>query len=621
MAKEKKKQKAGRTPVTGSAAKKNSQLIKPGNSSSKWSINKQFILLAGLISVLTFIALSPLLNNGFTNWDDTKYVTENPLLKNISFDGIKAIFNTPVSSNYHPITILSLTLNYQISGLNPFSYLLTNLLFHIFNTLLVFYFIYHLSGKRIMLALFVSLLFGIHPMHVESVAWVSERKDVLYTFFLLLGLITYMNYLKRPTVMKYMGLLLLFVLSLLSKPAAVIFPVLLILIDYYQYKKAAIKRLILEKVPFFILAFILGVATFQIQSAEAISMERFSFPERILFGCYGFVMYIIKLFFPIQLSALHPFPENGQFGLFYYLAPFITLVIICLVFYFRKNRVLIFGMGFYFISILLVLQFISVGNAVIAERYSYLSYIGLLFITGNYYDKAIKKKTRLPGGKNILYVIFAGIVILFMVITFQRTKVWNNPETLWTDVIRKYPDSYRAYMSRGRYYVVNEKYDLALPDLTRSLKINPAFAHALELRGITYNKLKRYDLALIDLEKWKNYEPYNADAYIQIGIALSALDRPDEALSSFNQAITLNSNNSKAFLNRGTIYFNKKKDYQSALKDFNQAIALEPNYGMAYFNRANCYLVLGDKVKAMENANKAKQLGVNIPAKFFDKLK
>ena len=581
---------------------------------------KHPLILALLVMVLTSIALAPLLKNGFTNWDDVIYVTKNPLLKNISWDGIQAIFSTPVSSNYHPITILSLAINYQMSGLNPFAYLLTNLLFHVCNTLLGFYFVYHLSGKQTIAALFVSLLFGVHPMHVESVAWISERKDVLYVFFLLLGFIGYLNYLKHPTVVKYVGIFCLFVLALLSKPAAVVFPVMLLLIDYYRDNQTAVKRLIVEKIPFFIASLVVGVATFKIQSVDAVSMERFSFVKRILFGLYGFVVYILKLFVPVGLSALHPFPENESLNIAFYLAPVAILAILSLIYYGRKNRALVFGFGFYTVSVFLVLQFISVGNAIIAERYTYLAYIGLLFALGTYYDNVVSGNRYFPGGKNSLHVLFTGVVLLFMAQTYQRTKIWNNSENLWTDVLQQYPNSYRAYMCRGSYYVENGKYDLALADLNRSLEINPTYQNSLELRGVTHNYLKQYALALVDLEKCKEIDPKNADLCVHISISMDALDRPTEALSYLNQAIDIDPNNTKALSNRGALYFNKLKDYQRALGDFNRAIEVDANFGMAYFNRANCYLVLGDKVKAKENANKALQLGVKVPKSLLDQL-
>ncbi len=613
--------KSPKEPVQASFSRKKTTQKDQKQEASNWMSGKQVLLLALLVLVLTSIALSPLLKNGYTNWDDLIYVTKNPLLKNTSWDGIKAIFSTPVSSNYHPITILSLAINYQMSGLNPFSYLMTNLLFHLCNTLLVFFFIYRLSGKQTITALFVSLLFGIHPMHVESVAWVSERKDVLYVFFLLLGFMAYLNYRKHPTFIKFLGVFCLFVLSLLSKPAAVVFPVLLLLIDYYHENQTSMKRLIFEKTPFFLASLVIGVVTFKIQSVSAISMERFSFMNRILFGMYSYVVYILKLFVPIGLSALHPFPKTDSLNYCYYLAPMAVLAILLLTYYGRKNRVLVFGLGFYTVSIFLMLQFIAVGNAIIAERYTYLSYIGLLFVLGTHYDNVANNNRFFPGGKSTLHVLFIGVVLLFMMLTYQRTKVWNNSETLWTDVLQKYPDSYRANSALGGYYVDNAQYELALNPLSRSLEINPNFLNSLKLRGVTYNYLKQYALALVDLEKCITIEPNNSETCVNTSIALDKLDRPMEALTYLDQAIKLDPRNTIALLNRGSLYFNKLKDYQRALIDFNRAIEVDVNYGIAYKNLANCYLVLGDKAKALENANKALQLGYKVPESFLDKLK
>jgi tetratricopeptide (TPR) repeat protein len=612
--------KSQKEPIRPSFSRKTTTQTGQKKGTSNGVSGKMPLLLALLVLVLTGIALAPLLKNGFTNWDDVIYVTKNPLLKSTAWDGLKAIFSTPVSSNYHPITILSLAINYQMSGLKPFSYLMTNLLFHLCNTLLVFYFIYRLSGKQTITALFVSLIFGIHPMHVESVAWVSERKDVLYVFFILVGFIGYLNYLKHPSVLKYLGIFVLFVLSLLSKPAAVVFPVLLLLIDYYRDNQTAVKRLILEKIPFFIASLVVGVATFKIQSVDAISMERFSFMQRLLFGMYGYVAYIIKLFVPVGLSAIHPFPENEALNYAFYLAPVAILAILFLMYLGRKNRALVFGLGFYTVSVFLVLQFISVGNAIIAERYTYLAYLGLLFVLGTYYNKVVNNTAYFPGGKNALHLLFVGMVLLLMANTYQRTKIWNNSEVLWTDVLEKYPNSYRAHMCLGSYYVENGKYELALTHLNRSLEINPMYENSLELRGVTYNYLKQYALALVDLEKCKGMDPNNSDLCVHISISLDALDRPTEALTYLNQAIELNPDNTKALSNRGALYFNKLKDYQRALIDFNSAIEVDANFGMAYFNRANCYLVLGDKVKAKENANKAIQLGIKVPKSLLDNL-
>ena len=218
------------------------------------------------VLALTAICFLPMLSNGFTNWDDELYVKENPLLKGPDWQGI---FSQASASNYHPLTILSLAFNYAISGTDPFSYHLVNWLLHILNTGLVFIFIYKISGKKPYVAAFAAVIFGVHPMHVESVAWVSERKDVLYALFFLLALLQYWRFLETGKRVKAIFCFVFFVLSLLSKPAAIILPFVLLLLDYW-YGRSVNWKVVAEKIPFFALSLVFGFITVKVQSADAI---------------------------------------------------------------------------------------------------------------------------------------------------------------------------------------------------------------------------------------------------------------------------------------------------------------------------------------------------------------
>jgi hypothetical protein len=207
-----------------------------------------------LIVCITAICLFPMLKNEFTNWDDEFYVNNNMLLRGPDWHGI---FSQSVLGNYHPLTIITLAFNYAISGLDPFSYLLVNYLLHLINTILVFYLIWNISGKNKFIAAFVAIIFGIHPMHVESVAWVAERKDVLYTLFFLLALLKYWKFLLTNEKKHFWLCFLFFVLSLLSKPAAIVLPLVLILFDYWKGRSINLKT-ITEKIPFLILSLLFG---------------------------------------------------------------------------------------------------------------------------------------------------------------------------------------------------------------------------------------------------------------------------------------------------------------------------------------------------------------------------
>ena len=215
------------------------------------------------ILLITFIVYLPSLGNDFTNWDDDAYVTENPL---VARPHVVDVLMTPLGGNYHPLTVLSLALNYRISGYQPASYHWLNLLLHLANTGLVFAFVWMLSRRRFWTATATSLFFGIHPMHVESVAWIAERKDVLYTLFYLLGLIAYLRYLERRRWAWFAVCLAAFVLSLASKPAAVVFPLTLLALDYF-FRRTDRIRLVLEKLPFLALSIAVGWLTLKAQQA------------------------------------------------------------------------------------------------------------------------------------------------------------------------------------------------------------------------------------------------------------------------------------------------------------------------------------------------------------------
>jgi hypothetical protein len=232
------------------------------NASGLFKKKYQFYSVILLLFIISIVTFSPSLKNEFIDtWDDGVYVVNNQLLRDVSWQGILNIFKfndefQRLTNNYHPITTFSLALNYQMSALNPSSYHLTNVITHGFNAILVFIFIYFLSKKRIWPAIFAGLLFSIHPMHVESVSWISERKDVLYTFFFIAGLISYLKYLEDGKIWKLLITLILFIFSCLSKAMAVPFPFVLLLIDYFQRRKFSMK-LIYEKIPFIVIAIII----------------------------------------------------------------------------------------------------------------------------------------------------------------------------------------------------------------------------------------------------------------------------------------------------------------------------------------------------------------------------
>jgi tetratricopeptide (TPR) repeat protein len=553
--------------------------------------NKELLLLA-MVVIITFIVYYPSIDHQFTNWDDPGYVTDNLYVKSLTPATLEYMFTKPMAVNYHPLTMLSLALNYKVSGTDPSSYFLVNIIFHLFNTLLTFYFAFLLLGRSKPLALFVAAIFALHPMHVESVAWISERKDVLYTFFFLSGLISWIKYIDKRHWSWYLFSLILFVLAGLSKPSSVVFPLILFLLDYF-YKRKPRLLLVAEKLPFFAVAVGIGIATLYAQIGQAVAdIDNYTIVQRFLFACYGFFIYIFKFFIPYGLSTLHPFPvldKSLNLPWVYFIAPVISLAIIGFVLYSMKfTRVLFFCLMFYFINIALTLQFFQVGSAVIAERYTYVSYIGILigvaFLIGYEADKR-----KIPMQYfYLLMVVYFGIMTI---LSIQRVAVWKNSETLWTDVIAKYPKSHTAYNSRGYYYLKEKMLEKALPDFTRSIEIRPTYLDALNNHGSVLRQLNQPRLAILDYNRALSIDPNFLMALTGRGNAYFTLGILDSALIDLNKAVGLNPGGANALGNRGAVFF-RLGEYKRTIEDCSRAVAIDPYYTEAYLNRAVAYSTL-----------------------------
>lgn len=538
-----------------------------------------------LVAILaaTFAAYVPSLDNDFTNWDDTQYVLENP---HLAGPDLGVIFSEPIAANYHPLTILSLAANYRISGLHPASYHAVNLLLHLANTALVFLFVWMLTGGRRWTTVVTSLFFGIHPMHVESVAWVSERKDVLYAFFYLAGLIAYLRYLEARRWWWWAATGLAFLCSLGSKPAAVVFPVALLAIDWYR-RRAWSPRLLLEKSAWFAASIAAGVLTLRIQVASG-ALERQGDPfTRILSATYGLVMYVVKLVAPVHLSAIYPFPNiEGQGpGLEFYAAFVAAVVGIPLtLFLLRRHRPALFGLAFYFVNIVLVLQFVAVGTAVMADRYTYLPYVGLVFALAWPLDGRGSGVRRGFSARNALAAGFLILLPICLVATWKRCDVWQNSETLWSDTIRKYPRrSVDAYINRGYYYHhVTKQFDMALADYDQALSLSPAVPNAWNDRGML-------------LADW---------------------GRRDSAIACFDRAIALRPEFESAWNNRGGVKL-MEGDLAGGIADISMAIALSPRYRDAYANRAVGYGMAGEHERAIEDGRRVIALAPGHPGNYL----
>lgn len=570
---------------------------------------KENVFWAAGIAIITFIVFSPALTADFINFDDIQYVTENPYIRNITSQNLEAILLTDVNGtgNYHPLTFLSLAADYTISGSKPWGYHLTNIIFHLLNTTLIFYLVFIICRRlkiknKTLISIITALLFGIHPMHVESVAWVSGRKDVLYTFFYLLSILFYLQYLDKTRVKFYIISIIFFLFSLASKAMAVTLPVVLLSIDYLLNRKLRDKKVWTEKIPYFFLSFLFGlIAVFTQKSGGATEIIKNNFFDQLVFASYGFTQYIIRFIYPFHLSPYYPYPErtDGAIPWAYYLC-FITLLITCLLLAYltgrKKDRKVSFGILFFLVNLALVLQIIPVGSAVMADRYTYLSSIGLFFIIGIGVALLIVK---FPKQKIFLLLISFSYITFLSVKAHDRCFVWKNSASFWENVNAGFPRFAPALNNLGLIKETEGNNGEAINFYTKAIVADPEFANAFFSRGTLYGKTGQYTKALSDLDKAIQLTPGFVKAFTNRAVAKAQSHDLTGALNDLNRAISLEKSED-AYYNRGFLKI-QMKDYSSAINDLTEAIKLNPGSVKSYFSRGLANLNTANFKKAMED--------------------
>ncbi|MBK9271214.1 MAG: tetratricopeptide repeat protein [Saprospiraceae bacterium] len=575
-----------------------------------WNWSNTFGLL--FIIFLSFWTFQSVGKLGFV-WDDFEYIQTNKMLAQDLSISIPHFFGQNYYvGNYHPVTMSSYALIYQKAKLNPELYHQVVLLFHVLNSLLVFWMIWILNQGRFVVAAVVSALFAVHPMHVESVAWASELKDVLYTFFFILGLICYLKtYQKQSRLLYLMFCFLFFVISMLCKPAAVCFPLVLMVFDYYKINQFQWKTA-LEKIPFFMAALWMGVVTIMAQDKAVGSIGQYEFFERVMISSFASIFYLVKLIIPINLSALHPFPvsSGGDFPLYYKLAPFMILVLFFALWYLRRsNKTLVFGFLFFFASIVLVLQFLTVGMAVVSERYTYVPYIGLFYIIAYYVDTYFKQRYSNSVSANFTLGMLIMPILVFSWMSKNRVMVWQNNKTLWTDVVAKYPESAVANYNLGSFYFKELKDDdSSLVYFQKTIQRDPLHYRALINLGLINGRRKNKDLAMDYFKRAEQINPDYFELYKNRGFVLSMFGETDRALGDFTKYLSLVPKDAQILYGRGLIY-QMKKENEKAHADFEAAVLYEPRNAGFWLTKAESALELGRIETARKDLEMAIQLG------------
>lgn len=573
---------------------------------------RQSKMLLITILILVAFAFSPGLKNQFTNWDDNRYVVENPVIKKLNAENLHRIFvgdHKFHMGNYHPFTLISLALDYQVAQLNPMVYILHNLVLHLFNTGLVYLLVWLLVKNRTV-GLLTMAMFGIATLHVESVTWISERKDVLYTFYFLASAIAYIYYVEKQKTGFYVLAFLFFAISLLAKGQAVSLAVTLVIIDFVLKRKIRSIKILLEKVPFFVLALIMGIVAIQAQSAgEAIQeIGHYNFIDRIFIAAYGFTLYVVKLIVPFGLSAIYPYPDIINKTIPGYFAAFLipTALVLWLLFvaFKKKQYTLAFAVAFYIINIALLLQLIPVGSAIMADRYSYIPSIGVYLaiawgVVWCHQNKPAFFKPALAL-LAVMFVFQAGA-------TYKRAQVWFDPLTLWLDTTQKSPKAVVAWNNLGSTKDKMGQKEEAIRAFSKAIAYKPDYTHAFYNRGTSFKDLNNLEEALADFNFAIKLDPNFAEAYHNRGIVYDTQGQIQKAIEDFNKALELTPTDEKILVNRGVAY-GKSGKFDLALQDFDQAIALQPNNPTAYSNRGLAYDFLKKYDLAIQQYTKAIEL-------------
>ena len=563
-----------------------------------------------VLTALTLAVFGQVYQFDFVTFDDPVYVTDNLNVQSgLTAKAVRWAFSTTHAEFWHPLTWLSLMLDNQLYGLNAGGYHVTNLLLHILSTLLLFWLFNRMTGA-IWKSAFVAALFALHPLHVETVVWITKRKDVLNTFFSMLTLCLYVYYAEKPAIKRYLLILLCFACALMSKPMAVTLPAVMLLLDYWPLKRFERQKESLlswqfrEKAPLFILSFIFTMITILAQYNKHIKIVDHPLDSRLANAVVSFVLYLEKTFWPEGLAAFYPFPDSLPVWQILGAAILILMITVAAWTARKRSPYLLVGWLWYSITIIPVLDIFRSALRGMSDNYMYLPSIGIFVmlvwgLPSLFSDKETKKKILIPTG--------AVFIAVLMFLAWRQCAYWQNNNDLWNQALRVTKNNWLALHQRGIFYRANGRYQEALDDFNKAIRINPSYAYAYNNRCNTYVQLGQHQKAIEDCSKAVAIYPFCVEAYNNRGNAYSFLRQYHKAIESYDQAISIQPSYTKAYYNRGLTYGFKLDDYQRGIADFNEVIRIDPRYadpyialGLLHFNKRNFELGCVDFKKACD---------------------
>lgn len=542
-----------------------------------------------LLAVATAAVYLQVVDNDFINYDDKEYVYDNvQVKKGITRETIKWAFTSTVAANWHPVTMLSHLLDVQLFGLNPGGHHATSLLFHILNTLMLFHILSRMTGSR-WPSIFTALLFALHPLHVESVAWIAERKDVLSTFFWMLTTLQYIRYVEKPSNTRYITTLIFFIMGLMAKPMLVTLPCTLLLFDFWPLSRyrwpskgtqfssndaQKIMKILIEKIPFFLIVVLFCGIAYIVQKTDGAVAELglIPFQYRVYNALVSYGVYIVKMFWPFNLAIFYPFPWSiplwkpilSLFGL--------TLATIIALRGSKNFQWLIVGWLWYLGTLVPVIGLVQIGSQAMADRYTYIPLIGLFIAIAwqtewLFHHLQLRKATILSLG--------AVYLIIVSVLTWQQLRYWRNNISLYQQAIRATGGSSMVYGNIGSAYLDHRQYRKAAYHFLAATHLKPDNAKAYNNLGITLMREGRLEMAVTAFKYALETHPNYVSAHINLGVAFIKLGKLHEGSDHFRKALQLNPPNPKLHFNIG-LALEKQNRLQEALFHYREALRYDP---------------------------------------------
>jgi len=578
---------------------------------------------AGVVSVLAFLVYLASLHNDFVMWDDDRYVYENSHLHPINAAFFKWAFFAFYSANWHPLTWISHALDYAAWGLNPLGHHLTNNILHAINTFIVVILVVKLMNawhyfsrqqnpslqrshewSSLGIAAVTGLLFGLHPLHVESVAWISERKDLLCTAFFLLSTLAYTIYVGTESGLRskhYILVLFLFSLALLSKPMAVSLPAILLILDWHPFNRiSSMKSFLsafLEKLPLIALSLISSVLTVLAQkTGEAIqTFEVIPLSARVLVAARSLLSYLWKMVWPMNLIPYYPYPQNISLLSAQCLISIILvfgITVVCVVVA-KNQKIWLAVWGYYVITLLPVLGIIQVGGQAMADRYTYLPSLGPFLIAGLATAGVYERVTTLTRWR-VLFKMATLLIALAMLVslsyaTLIQIGIWKDSFIFWNYVIEKEPEKVPvAYNNLGNAYLDKGLPDMAIREFERALRLNPGYAMVHQSLGNAYAAKGDLDMAIAEYQTALRLNPDYLEAHNSLGNAYAAKGDLDMAITEYQTALRLNPDYLEAHNNLALAYQSKGLP-DMAITELRTALRLDPDSSQAHNNLGLAY--------------------------------